>query len=222
MYSRFPILFLIAALFFGTLTLGDANAQRMSREAAVTEVGENIPEKELLRRLKKGGLVLLIRHGYTDHSQSDARSRDHSDCSIQRNLDDKGKRGSREMGAAIKKLGIPVDGIFASPKCRTRDTALEAFGRVENLGFLFINHGGAKDQRRAFLGTIPKDGKNVIAVSHGSRIKVMVWFKRGPSGPWSGEIQEGDAIVLQPLGNSKFKFLAKVEPEDWVKFAAKY
>jgi hypothetical protein len=151
MYSRFSILFLIAALFFGTLTLGDANAQRMSREAAVTEVGENIPEKELLRRLKKGGLVLLIRHGYTDHSQSDARARDHSDCSIQRNLDDKGKRGSREMGAAIKKLGIPVGGIFASPKCRTRDTALEAFGRVENLGFLFINHGGAKDQRRDFF-----------------------------------------------------------------------
>jgi phosphohistidine phosphatase SixA len=214
----FLFLFLVA---FSLVSL-DAQAQRMSRSAAVTEVGDNIPDQQLVQRLRKGGLVILFRHGFTDHSQSDSRSRDHADCSIQRNLDAKGCRESQETGMAFKKLGIPVGDVFTSPKCRTRDTGLEAFGRAENLSFLFINHTEAKDQRRAFLGTIPKDGKNVIAISHGSRIKAMVWFERGSSGPWSGQIQEGDAIVLDPLGDSKFRFLAKVEPEDWLRLQKNY
>ena len=213
---------LIVSLFFGTPGWGDANAQRMSREDAVTAVGDNISDRELVQRLRKGGLIIFIRHGFTDHDQQDQRSLDHSDCSIQRNLNEKGIRESRETGEAFRKLGIPVGGVYSSPKCRTRDTALEAFGRVENKGFLFINHADAKDERREFLGTIPEDGKNVIAISHGSRIKAMVWFERGSSGPWSGQIQEGDAIVLQPLGNSNFKFLAKVEPEDWLRLQQEF
>jgi len=202
------------------LSAVDAQAQRMSRSEAVTEVGENIPDQQLLAQLRKGGLVILFRHGFTNHDERDSRSPDHSDCSIQRNLNDKGRRESRETGAAFKKLGIPVGGVYSSPKCRCRDTALEAFGRVEKKLFLFVNGPTEKDQRRAFLGTVPQEGKNVIAVSHGSRIKALVWFKRGPAGPWSGEVQEGDALVLQPLGSSRFKFLAKLKPEDWLRLAA--
>ncbi len=219
-------LLLIASLCNGIIALNfgstDANAQRMSRAEAVTEVGSNIPDFELITRLRKGGLIILFRHGFTDHDQVDQGSRNHSDCSIQRNLNDKGRRESRETGEAFRKLGIPVGGIYASPKCRTRDTALEAFGRVENRDFLFINRGVALDKRRVLLGTVPEEGKNVVVVSHGSRIKAMVWFERGPSGPYSGQIQEGDAIVLEPLGSSKFKFLAKMEPEDWLRLREKF
>jgi phosphohistidine phosphatase SixA len=41
----------------------------------------------------------------------------------QRNLTDKGRAEAREIGAHVKRLGIPVDEVLASPFCRTVETA---------------------------------------------------------------------------------------------------
>jgi hypothetical protein len=81
--------------------------------------------------LRRGGSVLVFRHAATDFSMMD-RTRALRDCARQRNLNAEGRRQSRTIGSALKRLGIPVGEVLASPYCRTVDTARLAFGRFRS------------------------------------------------------------------------------------------
>jgi hypothetical protein len=84
----------------------------------------------LLAALKEGGLVLYFRHTSTDFGQNDDQMSGYADCARQRNLTDSGREEARQIGAAIRRLGIPVGEVRASPFCRTRETAQLIFGRA--------------------------------------------------------------------------------------------
>src|SRR5688572_9120027 len=86
---------------------------------------------ELLAELRKGGYVIYFRHTSTDFSRDDVRSKSDDDCDNQRPLTDKGRDEARAIGAAFKELKIPVGRSLASPRCRTMETAMLAFGRVD-------------------------------------------------------------------------------------------
>ena len=58
-------------------------------------------------------------------------SKSDDDCDNQRPLTDKGRAEAREIGAAFRELKIPVARVLASPRCRTMETAMLAFGRAE-------------------------------------------------------------------------------------------
>src|SRR5258706_14120334 len=85
----------------------------------------------LVTKLRQGGYVLFLRHTSTDFSQNDAQMRSFEDCASQRNLTDKGRDEARALGAEIKRLGIPIGLVHASPFCRTQETARLAFGRAD-------------------------------------------------------------------------------------------
>src|SRR5213078_3557666 len=85
----------------------------------------------LLAKLRQGGYVLFLRHTSTDFSQNDERMKSFEDCASQRNLTDKGRDEARAIGAHIKRLGIPIGAVHASPFCRTMETARLAFGHAE-------------------------------------------------------------------------------------------
>jgi hypothetical protein len=81
-------------------------------------------EPSLINALREGGLVLYMRHTSTDFSQNDAAMTSYEDCANQRNLTDKGRAEAREIGVHVKRLGIPIGEVLASPFCRTMETAL--------------------------------------------------------------------------------------------------
>ena len=54
----------------------------------------------------------------------------YEDCPKQRNLTDAGRSEARAIGAAIKRLGVPVGSVMASPFCRTMETAQLIFDRA--------------------------------------------------------------------------------------------
>jgi phosphohistidine phosphatase len=58
-------------------------------------------------------MIWLLRHGEAEDGSPDAA----------RKLTEKGERQSRAAGAALKKLGVKLDGCLASPKVRAADTA---------------------------------------------------------------------------------------------------
>src|SRR5882762_280376 len=78
--------------------------------------------RELVSTLKQGGHVIIFRHGATDDSQKDIYPFDFDDMKAQRQLSEKGRDMARQIGAAVKKLGIPVDDIYTSRLNRAIET----------------------------------------------------------------------------------------------------
>ena len=98
--------------------------------AIAAEEPEILAGPALVQALKSGGLILYFRHASTDFGQNDDAMSGYEDCARQRNLTDRGRDEARRIGAAIKRLDIPVGDVLASPFCRTRETAQLIFGRA--------------------------------------------------------------------------------------------
>jgi phosphohistidine phosphatase SixA len=161
--------------------------------------------------LLRGGYVLYFRHAATDFGQNDDQMSGYEDCARQRNLTDRGRNDARAIGAAIRRLRIPVSAVLASPFCRTRETAELIFGRasVDER----VRGGPARPddpQRyaalRALLTTPVATGTNVAIVSHGNPFHALA----GP--PY---LAEGEAAVVEPLGARDFRIVAKIRPDGW-------
>jgi broad specificity phosphatase PhoE len=171
---------------------------------------KRLPNDELLSALRKGGYVLYFRHTSTDFSRDDARSQNDDDCDNQRPLTDKGREEARTIGAAIKALKIPIETVLASPRCRTVETALLAFGRADKAA---AARGGPADPKskerymglRQLLVTPFKPGGNLAIASHGNPFFAVA------GRPY---LAEGECAVIRPLGND-FEVIARIRVEDW-------
>jgi phosphohistidine phosphatase SixA len=170
--------------------------------------------KEQLHALRQGGFVLYMRHGTTDSSQPDQPGLDINNCSTQRPLNDEGRKVARQVGAAIKKLRIPVGEVRTSPLCRTRETAQLAFGPGATVDPLLIytSHLTSEQKQPVIENTRKRlsepvpTGSNRVLVAHGPNLAdVMGYFVK----------PEGTVVVLQPRGHNKFDYLATVTPDQW-------
>ena len=169
-----------------------------------------MPGPELLSELRKGGYVIYFRHTSTDFSRDDVKSRSDDDCDNQRPLTDKGREEARQIGAAFRELKLPVGKILASPRCRTMETALLAFGPPEKSSEARAGPASpASEDRyaplRALLSAPVKPGANTVIASHGNP------FYATAGAPY---LAEGEAAVVRPLGMD-FEIVARVRHDGW-------
>jgi len=169
-----------------------------------------MPGPELLSELRKGGYVIYLRHTSTNFSRDDVKSRNDDDCDNQRPLTDEGREEARQIGAAFRELKIPVGKILASPRCRTMETALLAFGPPEKSPEARAGPASlASDDRyaplRALLSTPVKPGANTVIASHGNP------FYATAGAPY---LAEGEAAIVRPLGKD-FEIIARVRHDAW-------
>jgi hypothetical protein len=172
---------------------------------------QSMPGPELLAELRKGGYVIYFRHTSTDFSRDDSRSKSDDDCDNQRPLTDQGRAEARQIGAAFKELKIPVGQVMASPRCRTMETALLAFGKADRAPEARSGPAApASADRyvglRALLSAPRTPGANVIISSHGNP------FYATAGAPY---LAEGEAAVIRPLGMD-FEVVARVRHEQWL------
>jgi broad specificity phosphatase PhoE len=167
-----------------------------------------------VERLQDGGHAILFRHAATDSGLD--TTDDLTDCSRQRNLNGEGRRQSRSVGRALRRLGIPVGPVLASPFCRTRDTARLAFGRARASRALLSPEffASAREARRRglrrLLAVPPRRGTNTVLVSHGSAIFAATGEEPG----------EGDALIIAPgRGPRGFAIVARVTADEWERLA---
>ena len=166
--------------------------------------------QSLLAELRRGGYVIYFRHTSTDFSRDDSRSRGDDDCENQRPLTDKGREEARAIGAAFRELKIPVERVLASPRCRTMETALLAFGRAHEANAVRGGpaHPDNPDRyaglRRLLMAPV-KPGGNLVIASHGNP------FYATAGAPY---LAEGEAAVVRPLGQD-FKIVARVRHDAW-------
>jgi hypothetical protein len=166
------------------------------------------PDASLVQKLRQGGYVLYLRHASTDFSQDDSRMTSYADCSTQRNLTDKGRAEARGLGTEVKRLGIPIGAVYASPFCRTMETARLAFGEPKPTNEV---RGGPSrpddparyDPLRKLLATPPAPGRNNVISSHGNPFFALF----GP--PY---LAEGEIAVVEPATR---KVVDRIRLEEW-------
>ena len=183
----------------GALTLGTGAAPAADPALATT--------------MKRGGLVLVLRHAGTDFSKPDQDPVDLADCRTQRNLSAQGRADARAIGRGARRLKLRIGTVLASPFCRTKETARLAFGRATVSRALLNTVVAAHDARwrrqiraaRRLFGTKPPPGRLTVLVTHGSVV-----------GDSSGlTLEEGETLVFRPLRNSRFRLLGRILPAEW-------
>ncbi len=170
----------------------------------------DLAAKELLTVLRAGGLVLYFRHTSTDFGHSDEAMTSFDDCAKQRNLTDKGRDEARAIGDALKQLAVPIGAVLSSPFCRTTETAQLAFGRAEKSMDLRGGPVSNDPQRyqalRKQLATRPQPKTNTLLVGHGNP------FRSVAGAP---HLSEGEAAVVQPVGEGVYQIIARIRIEEW-------
>ena len=168
------------------------------------------PDAALVQRLREGGFVLYLRHASTDFSRNDARMTSYEDCSTQRNLTDKGRQEARSLGAQLKRLRIPIGAIYASPFCRTMETARLAFGEPKPTNEVRGGPSRPEDPARyeplkKLMATPPGAGTNNVISSHGNPFFALF------GAPY---LAEGEVAVVEPR---TLKIIERIRLDDWPK-----
>ena len=153
--------------------------------------------------------MLYIRHTSTDFSRNDSKMTSFEDCANQRPLTDQGRDEARAIAGHLKRLGIPIGKVHASPFCRTVETAMLAFGKAEKTneargGPLKSDDPKRYDALRKLLATPPARGENNVISSHGNPYFAVF----GP--PY---LVEGEIAVVRPGGET----VARIRLADWEK-----
>jgi broad specificity phosphatase PhoE len=185
----------------------------VSMVAALGLPSAQAADSPLGAQLRRGGVVLLIRHAATDFSKPDRDPVDLKDCRTQRNLSAEGRRDARRIGQGARRLQLRIGAVLSSPFCRTRATARLAFGRATVspalLNTITADHDAAWRRQiraaRRLLGAKPAAGRVTVLVTHGSVV-----------GDATGHtLEEGETLVFRPLGGSRFRLVGRIVPRRW-------
>lgn len=207
---RKPIV--LTALVWGLLSAGVCPPTHAQTAGASSD---RLEGTALVAALRQGGYVLAIRHTATDASAADVDLKNLEDCSGQRNLNDTGRRQAIAIGQAVAALGIPIGEVFASPFCRTRETAELAFGRFK-VDHALYNAYVAPDERPRLYGELrrrlalpPAPGTNTVLVTHGFNVQ-------GASGESPAE---GETVVFRPDDGKGFGLVGRLTVGEWTRLS---
>jgi len=175
---------------------------------------------QIVSELKKGGYVIYFEHAKTNPMQRDSAPKNMENCVTQRNLSESGQAQAKLIGDAFVALDIPIYRVYASPYCRSMETAEIAFGDGMNVTKSFDLKGikyadRYEGERRVnvlinMLSSIPREtDKNTILVSHAENIKKATGYS----------MSEGDALVVLPMEQEGFKVIAFITSGQWVDIA---
>jgi phosphohistidine phosphatase SixA len=183
---------------------------------------------ELVSGLKQGGYVVVFRHVATDDSQKDIYPFDFDDMKAQRQLSEKGREMARQIGAAVKKLGIPVGQIYTSRLNRAIETGKLLSGKdarpVDGLtdsgagsASAMANPAGGNAKAglalRELVNAAPKVHTNTFIVTHKTNIADAF-------GKEAGDVQEGEAFIYRSDGSAPSVFVTRVKATFWIDQAA--
>jgi len=178
-------------------------------------------DADVVRELQQGGYVLFIRHPQTNPDEADTDPLHLDNVKAQRQLSDEGRKQAKALGEVFRALKIPVEKVVASKFNRAQEAAklLDVGGVTASVD---VTEGGLvvsprENERRAkalreLLSTPPAQSKNVVIVSHKPNLQ-------DAGGKEFGDLSEGEVVVFKPLGDGKFKLLARVPPKAWSAWA---
>lgn len=200
-----PLLFPILLL----ATSASAFGEERPRFAVVEAVHSH------LEQLRNGGFVLYVRHSLTDPTRPDrVPDVDLGDCLTQRPLTEGGRLMAAAIGGMIRRAGIPIGAIHASPLCRTMDTAKAMFPDRAvtaefNLRYVSNMTSAEKlpviERTRSLLSEPPEAGTNRVVVAHGPNLADLIGYFP----------KDGTVVLFRPNGAGGFAYVASIVPAHW-------
>jgi len=193
--------------------------------AAADQPAAELEGWALVTALREGGYNIYFRHAATDWSQNDqvAKEGDWESCDPgrMRQLSEAGRKTSGAIGDAFRALQIPVGQVFASPYCRTIETArYMRLGPVETttdimnmrVAEYFGGPSAIAERTRRRLAMHPRAGTNTVLAAHGNVLVTATDVYP----------QETEAIVFRPEDNGGYSFVARISPQQWASLVAEY
>jgi len=161
-------------------------------------------------RLRRGGLVLLKRHGATGADLGDPPGYRLDDCATQRNLSEQGRAQARQMGERLRREKVPIARVYTSPWCRCRETATLAFGRAEDweplssvFDFPQRDAEFTERVRKRIAGYASRNpGGNVVMVTHNVNVAALTRLSIAPA----------EIVVVRPDGCCGLRALERLGP----------
>ena len=183
----------------------------------------------LLPSLQQGGYVIVVRHGATDGRQEDVYPLNYDDVTKQRQLSEQGREVARQMGYALRSLGIPIGKVFTSRLNRAVETGRLIAGKdviwKEELNDSSMGSASAMagssvtgNQRyaatlRQLVATRPEFRTNTLIVTHKTNI-------RDAFGKTWWDIKEGESLLFKSDSFDTARTLAlRVEASEWIALA---
>ncbi len=163
----------------------------------------------LAEALKRGGLVLYMRHAETGVISAQCEKS---------NLTPPGEAAAARVGSAMRAMKIPIGAIFTSDVCRARDTArllgVDAIGAVEVTEDLTNTPKRESHDihaaRMKRLATPPPAGAHTLLVSH---------MHTNTTDAQAVSLDFGEIIVFQPNGQGGADAVARIRVDDWARLA---
>lgn len=183
---------------------------------------------KIVPMLKQGGYVLVLRHGATDESQKDVYPFAFDDMTKQRQLSDQGRKVARDMGAALKTLGISLGQIYSSRLNRAIETgslmsaapvtpvnALTDSGAGSASAMASPNGANAKvgNTIRALVNKAPAAGTDNLLVTHKPNIADAF-------GKELADVKEAETLIYRPNPAGPPTLVARVQASEWIAAAA--
>ena len=178
--------------------------------------------KAVAAELMKGGYVIVMRHSATNRDQADTDPLNPDNVAKQRLLSEKGREQAKQVGEALKRLGVPIGTVYTSKFNRAVETG-NLIGRGAVTSTSDVTEGGLvvtpieNDRRtealKKMIATAPPVGKNTLIVTHKPNILDALgkdWF----------EVKEGEASVFRVDASGKPELMARLQTVDWIKAAA--
>jgi len=169
---------------------------------------------EAIAAARRGGTTIVCRHAITG-SFREVEPIDYADHSSQRRLSDEGRRQSREMGRALRALGVEMSELVASPMHRSLETAELMFAQPVTVDSIWHTNDGDYEgpdrERRARVLATPVASGNRLVVSHIGTMSSVLPRARSRA-------DEGDCVVVRPSADG-FEVVGIVPWRAWIQAA---
>ncbi|MDY0871091.1 histidine phosphatase family protein [Dongia rigui] len=191
--------------WLGALRLAGGLVALLALGCAAMAIEDELDEAHAIAELQRGGNVVYLRHaarfaGPREKLDRWSSAAQFADCRRQRNLTPEGQVQAREIGAYWRMLRIPVQRVIANAPCRTRDTAILAFGAAEVDPRLF----DVDFLRQLTLQPVPA-GTNTVIVGSDSQLRDLTGVDLGFA----------EVALLKPDGKGGVTVVARLDVDDW-------
>jgi phosphohistidine phosphatase SixA len=152
------------------------------------------------------GSVVLIRHALAP-GVGDPAAFALNDCKTQRNLSDEGRTQAVRIGEFFRQQRVPVEVVWSSQWCRTRETADLAFPGLRVDKVAFNSFFGEPDNAPAQT----REAKALLDAWQGSGLLVVVTHQVNITAITGVVPGSGEAVVLRREAG-QWKVVARVSP----------
>jgi phosphohistidine phosphatase SixA len=185
--------------------------------AAPSVPAQTLSGEALVKSLRQGGYVILMRHASSPREEPDKKTANPDNLTFERQLDETGRITAAAMGKALRDLKIPIGDVLSSPTYRALETVrLAQFGKPQTypeLGDGGQNMRAATESQSEWLQrrvTQFPAGANTIIVTHFPNISRA--FPQLAAG-----LADGEALIFGPDGKGAATLAARVKIEEWPK-----